>query len=102
LQRRGIGERALAIVIFLLQISADGRIELFRIAHDLLPVSSLEPSELVVEAHAVEGAHDRPLLRARFVRHAGRPLGFELWPHSHPIVLLDLLAEAQITMPRCG
>ena len=37
-----------------------------------------------------------------FVRHAGGPLGFELWPHSHPIVLLDLLAEAQITMPRCG
>lgn len=101
LQRRGIGERALAVVIFLLQISADGRIELFRIAHDLLPVGGLEPAELVAEVHAMEGAHGGPLLRARFAGRAGMPLGWKLRPHSNPILVLDLEVEGQVTMPRC-
>src|SRR2546427_190334 len=46
LQALGVGERALAIIVFGLQIGAYRRIELKRIAHHFAPVLRLEPGEV--------------------------------------------------------
>ena len=70
LQALGVGERALAIVVLGLQIGADRRIELKRIAHHFAPVLRLEPGILVDKADVVERALQRTLLRPRLGRQA--------------------------------
>src|SRR5260370_1408201 len=70
LQRFGVGERALAIIVFGLQIGAYRRIELKRIAHHFAPVLRLEPGILVDEAKVVERALKGTLLRLRLGRRA--------------------------------
>jgi hypothetical protein len=59
----GLLWQSLAIAVFRLQVSADRRIKLLRIAHHLPPVRGFEPSVLIGEANAVEIADKRPLLR---------------------------------------
>ena len=70
LQAFGVGERALAIIVFGLQIGAYRRIELRRIAHHFAPVLRLEPGILVDEAEAVERALKRDVAPP-----AARPAG---------------------------
>jgi hypothetical protein len=59
----GLLWQSLAIAVFRLQVSADRRIKLLRIAHHLPPVRGFDPSVLIGEANAVEIADKRPLLR---------------------------------------
>ena len=73
-----VGEGVLAIIVFCLQVGADRRIELLRIAHHLPPVLGLEPGILVDEPSAVEIADKRPLLRLRLARRASVSVGSKL------------------------
>ena len=68
LQGSMVGEGVLAIAVFRLQVSADRRIKLLRIAHHLPPVRGFEPSVLIGEANAVEIPDKRLLLRPRLAR----------------------------------
>jgi hypothetical protein len=72
LQACSLAERAFAIIVFGLQICADRRIELERVAHHFPPV--LKPIELVVQAHAVERAGKHMLLCPRLAGRTFRPL----------------------------
>ena len=84
LQGRIVGEGVLAIIVFCLQVSADRRIELLRIAHHLPPVRGFEPSELIGEPSAVEIAHKRLLLRPRLAQRAHVSFGSRL--RAHPFM----------------
>jgi hypothetical protein len=66
----GVGERALAVIVFGLQIGAYCRIELKRIAHHFAPVLRLEPGIFVDEADTVERVLKGTLLRLRLARRA--------------------------------
>jgi len=64
----GLLWQSLAISVFRLQVSADRRIKLLRIAHHLPPVRGFEPSVLIGETSAVEIPDKRLLFRPRLAR----------------------------------
>src|SRR5215469_10321773 len=78
LQAFCVSKRALAIIVFGLQIGEYRRIELKRIAHHFAPVLRLEPDILVDEAEVVEGALKGTLLRLWLGRRARGPRGMKV------------------------
>src|SRR5262245_40763035 len=86
LQAFGVCKRALAIIVFGLQIGAYRRIELKRIAHHFAPVLRLEPSILIDEAEVVESALKGTLLRPWLGGRARGHWGRNLWMHHHKII----------------
>src|SRR5262249_56347520 len=78
LQAFCVSKRALAIIVFGLQIGEYRRIELKRIAHHFAPVLRLEPGILVDEAEVVEGALKGTLLRLWLGRRARGPPAWKL------------------------
>src|SRR5215468_8333285 len=85
LQAFCVSKRALAIIVFGLQIGEYRRIELKRIAHHFAPVLRLEPDILVDEAEVVEGALKGTLLRLWLGRRARSPRACKLRAHSYKI-----------------
>ena len=79
LQRRRVVQRTVAIVVLGLQIGADLRIQLLRVAHYLAPVRGLEPGELVAHRNAMERLGMRALLRPRFAQAGHGVLRGKLW-----------------------
>src|SRR5215468_5164535 len=73
LQAFGVSKRALAIIVFGLQIGAYRRVELKRIAHHFAPVLRLEAGILVDETEVVQGALKGTLLRLWLDRRARGP-----------------------------
>src|SRR5262249_16489515 len=78
LQAFCVSKRALAIIVFGLQIGEYRRIELKRIAHHFAPVLRLEPGILVDEAEVVEGALKGTLLCLWLGRRGLGPPGWKV------------------------
>ena len=93
-----VGEGVLAIIVFCLQVSADRRIELLRIAHHLPPIRVFEPSELIGEPRAVQIADKRPLLRPRLAWRANVSLGSKL--RVNPIMGAHRRGSLKLIFPR--